>query len=333
MTKKEPTKNLSVEAKTTTPSITQRYLDTFLHTDEQCMEFLVQQRWPEGVRCPRCDSPKVHKLAKPFRWQCKQCAKNGYRFSPLVGTIFENTNVGLSVWFKVIFAMCHSKKGISALQIYRMVGGKYPTKKGSYRTAWYMCHRIRCAMQDPEFAKLLGVVEVDETYIGGKDRNRHANKKSKHLRDEAGQKGSGVPGRPGHAIGFDKVGVVGAISRKGNVVARVIGDADARTLASFVQKMVDTEKVELLATDENQQYNYVQVGMPHEAVNHSKGEYVRGVVHTNTIESFWSLLKRGVVGSFHHVSKEYLPLYLNEFSFRFNSRKDPDIFQKVVAFA
>lgn len=317
----------TTESKTTQPSITQRYLDTYLATDDDCMAFLVHHRWPEGVRCPRCQSEKVHKLSKPWKWQCKQCAKNGYRFSPLVGTIFENTNVGMSVWFKVIFAMCHSKKGISALQIYRMVGGKYPNKKGAYRTAWYMCHRIRCAMENPEFAKLLGVVEVDETYIGGKDRNRHWNKKSQQKRDA-------VAGDPlAEKIGYDKVGVVGAISRKGNVVARVIGSADARTLAGFVNKVVDTDHVELLATDENQAYNYVNADMPHEAVNHSKGEYVRGVVHTNNIESFWSLVKRGIIGNFHHVSKKYLPLYLNEFSFRFNNRKDPDIFQKVLALA
>jgi hypothetical protein len=279
------------------------------------------------VRCPRCGSEKVHKLAKPWKWQCKQCATNGYRFSPLVGTIFENTNVGLSVWFKVIFAMCHSKKGISALQIYRMIGAKYANKKGAYRTAWYMCMRIRCAMQDPEFRKLFGIVEVDETYIGGKDRNRHWNKKSRQRRE------ADPRGPLDEKIGYEKVGVIGAISRKGNVVARVIGSADARTLAGFVRNMVDTEKIELLATDEKQDYNYVDKDMPHEAVHHSEGEYVRGVVHTNDIESFWSLVKRGVVGSFHHVSKKYLPLYLNEFSFRFNSRKDPDIFQKVIAFA
>jgi hypothetical protein len=221
----------------------------------------------------------VHKLSRPWKWQCKQCATNGYRFSPLVGTIFENTNVGLGVWFKVIFAMCHSKKGISALQIFRMVGGKYPNKKGAYRTAWYMCMRIRCAMQDPEFRKLFGIVEVDETYIGGKDRNRHWNKKSRQQRE------ADPRGPLDEKIGYDKVGVVGAIARKGNVVAKVIGSADARTLAGFVRNVVDSEKVELLATDEKQDYNYVDAKIPHEAVHHSEGEYVRGVVHTNDIES------------------------------------------------
>ena len=305
----------SVEAKTTVPSITQRDLDTSLRTDDQCMTFLVEQRWPEGVRCPRCNSEKVHKLSRPWKWQCKQCSKNGYRFSPLVGTIFENTNVGLSVWFKVIFAMCHSKKGISALQIYRMVGGKYPHKKGAYRTAWYMCMRIRAAMKDPNFCKLMGIVEVDEVYLGGKKRNQHKSKR--------------IPGRGPSG----KVSVVGAIARKGNVVAQVAERMDADTLRGFVKNVV-SRKVDLVATDDNFAYRGLPAdGYKHEFVSHLQGEYVRGIIHTANIDSFWSLLRRGIMGSYHHVSKKYLPLYLNEFSFRSNNRKDPDIFQKVIAFA
>lgn len=126
------------------------------------------------------------------------------------------------------------------------------------------------------------------------------------------------------------MGVIGAIARKGNVVARVIGDMTAPTKAGFVREVV-SEKVSLLATDSDHAYRYVKRGLPHKVVNHSQGEYVRGNVHTNNIESFWSLMKRGVMGSFHHVSKDYLPLYLNEFSFRFNHRKHPDAFGALVA--
>jgi IS1 family transposase len=124
--------------------------------------------------------------------------------------------------------------------------------------------------------------------------------------------------------------VIGAIARKGNVVARVVGDQDAPTLAAFVRKAV-SDKVDLVATDENPAYNYVRRGMPHKTVRHGTGEYVRGEVHTNNIESFWSLLKRGVMGSFHHVSKDYLPLYLNEFSYRHNNRQNPDVFGDLIA--
>ena len=124
--------------------------------------------------------------------------------------------------------------------------------------------------------------------------------------------------------------MIGAIARKGMVVARVVGSQDAPTLSEFVRNTVDTEKVELLATDEKQDYNFVDRRLKHAAVKHSAGEYVRGVVHTNNIESFWSLLKRGIMGSFHHVSKDYLPLYLNEFSWRFNNRENPNAFDDLI---
>jgi transposase-like protein len=295
--------------------MTRRQLEERFQTEDQCMAFLVSKRWPQDVRCPRCNSEKVHKLGRPWKWQCKQCAKNGYRFSPLVGTIFENTNVPLRVWFRVIFEMCHAKKGVSALQIWRTMGGKNTDKKGAYRTAWYMCHRIRTAMQDPEFLKLTGQVEVDETYIGGKNRNRHKNKRT------PGTGGSG------------KTAVIASIARKGKVVAQVIQSTDKATLESFVRQTVAPD-VDLLATDDNYGYrDPLGEGFPHESVNPSGGEYVRRSVHTGSIDSFWALLKRGIIGTFHKVSTDYLPLYVNEFSFRFNNRKNPDIFDDVVALA
>ena len=202
--------------------------------------------------------------------------------------------------------MLTSKKGISALQIHRMIGS------GSYSTAFYMCHRLRASMNDPEFRQLMGIVEIDETYIGGKDKNRHWNKK---------QGGRGTAG---------KIPVIGAISRKGNVVCKMIEDTDTETLTRFVRKTVN-DKVDLVATDEHSGYRYLHWVMPHEAISHRTGEYVRGNVHTQNIESFWSLLKRGIIGTYHNVSKKYLPLYLAEFSFRFNNRHEKDIFGKAIA--
>jgi hypothetical protein len=284
-------------------------------TDADAKAYLTKRRWPNGVTCPRCGNTKVYTLkARPFNWLCKsekclKASKTGYRFSLYVGTIFENTNYALKTWFKVLYLMLQSKKGMSALQIQRMVG------MGSYRTAWYMSHRLRAGLADPEFRQLVGVVEVDETFIGGKDRNRHWDKKS----HGKGGTGSG------------KTGVIGAISRKGNVVCRMIENTDERTLTGFVEATV-SNSVRLIATDEHPGYGSLREGgWRHQVVRHSTNEYVRGAVHTNSMESFWSLLKRGVMGTYHNVSRKYLPLYLNEFVFRFNNRKNTDMFGQAIA--
>jgi transposase-like protein len=293
-----------------------------------CKAFLEKKRWPDGVvKCPRCGE-KTYKLkARPFHYLCKSgkqsttpetgevvtCGKqNGYRFSVITRTVFENTNYPLREWFRVIFLMFHSKKGMSAHQIHRMIG------TGSYETAWYMCTRIRAAMKDEELPKLMGEVEIDETFVGGRDKNRHYSQRS----HSAGPYTSG------------KIEVMGAIARKGNVVCQMIEDAGFGTNKArnrFVRNVVSTN-VSLVATDEAHHYRHLsKEGLPHEQVTHSRNEYVRGRVHTQTIESFWSLLKRGIIGNYHKVSAKYLPLYLNEFSFRFNNRKNPDIFDRVIA--
>ncbi|MGE0682759.1 MAG: IS1595 family transposase [Candidatus Binatia bacterium] len=278
-------------------------------TEESCKAYLVEKRWPNGeIECPKCGNQKVYTLkTRPFHWVCKKCNKNGYRFSVLSGTIFENTKYPLRDWFKVLFLMYSSKKGMSAHQIHRMLG------TGCYETAWYMCHRIRAAMQSEDFFQLMGEVEVDETYVGGKAKNRHG-------------------GRSGNGRGTaNKVAVVGAIARKGNIVAQVVEHVDQKTLNSFVQETV-SDKVSLVATDEHSGYaNLRKKGFPHQTVNHSEGEYVHGNVHTQNIDGFWSLLKRGIIGNYHKVSKEYLPLYVAEFAFRHNHREDTDIFGSIIA--
>jgi transposase-like protein len=246
-----------------------------------------------------------------FHWLCNECSPAGtnYRFSVIAGTIFENTNKPLRDWFRVIHLMLTSKKGISALQIQRMTGF------GSYKTAWYMCHRIRLGLANEDFRKLIGFVEVDETFIGGKDRNRHWNKRNR---------------TPGHADP-NKFAVVGAVERKGNVFARCIERCDAATLETFVREAVSTD-VSLLATDEWKGYSDLKRSgyLAHWTVDHSSKRYVVGAVHTNTIEGFWSLIKRGVVGTYHKVSKKYLPLYVAEFQFRYNNRLNPDIFGEAI---
>jgi transposase-like protein len=285
--------------------------ETMFPTEDACKDFLVKHRWPVGVACPRCGNAKAYALpSRPYHWQCSVCSSTGYRFSLLVGTIFENTNYPLRTWFRVIHMMLTSKKGMSALQIYRTMG------MGSYRTAWYMCHRIRVGLQDGSFRKLMGIVEVDETFVGGKATNKH--------------RGKGGRGDFGGTGGTGKSIVAGAVERKGNVVARVIANVKAESLTSFVNEAV-ADSVSLLVTDQWCGYRRLGAKYPHKVINHAQRQYVVGAVHTNTIEGFWSIFKRGVVGTFHKVSKKYLPLYVAEFEFRYNNRMNKDIFGAAIA--
>jgi IS1 family transposase len=282
-----------------------------LFPDERaCCAYLVARRWPDGVRCPRCGNPDLYDASsyKSFHWQCRACAPDGYRFSLIAGTIFENTNKPLRDWYRVIHLMLVSKKGMSALQLYRYMGF------GSYKTAWLMCHKVRTAlMQDID--KLGGIVEVDETFVGGLAKNRHWDKRG----------GGGGTG----GIGSGKTPIVGAVSRKGNVVARVVANINSATLTAFVREAV-SHKVSLLCTDQWPGYNSLDSDYPHATIDHARGQYVVGAIHTQTIEGFWSIFKRGVVGTFHKMSRKYMPLYVAEFQFRYNNRENGDIFGMAI---
>ena len=292
--------------------LTAAQFDKMFPGEDECAAYLVSKRWPEGVRCPRCGNEAVYDLpSRKWHWQCPKCApggNTGYRFSHIAGTIFENTNKPLKDWFRVIHLMLTSKKGMSALQIYRFLGF------GSYRTAWHMCHRIRSALAERDFEKLAGIVEVDETFVGGLAKNRHKDKRGD---------GSGGTGGAGKAI------VVGAVRRKGNVVARMIANVQSSTLEGFVREAV-SNKVSLLCTDKWTGYKHLGKEYPHGTVDHARGQYVVGAIHTQTIEGFWSLIKRGMVGTFHKVSHKYLPLYVAEFQFRYNNRLNADIFEAAI---
>ena len=289
--------------------LTSAQFDRMFPDEDACCAYLVARRWPEGVRCPRCGAVVGDQVSTmPWHWQCKECAPDTtYRFSHIAGTIFENTNKPLRDWYKVVHLMLTSKKGMSALQIMRYMGF------GSYKTAWGMCHKVRVALME-DIEKLGGIVEVDETFVGGKAKNRHIDKRS-------GGEGTG---------GTGKTVIVGAVKRKGNVIARVIQNVRADTLTAFVREAV-SHKVSLLCTDQWVGYNKLGKEFPHGVIDHAKGQYVVGAIHTQTIEGFWSIFKRGVVGTFHKMSAKYMPLYVAEFQFRYNNRENTDIFGTAIA--
>ena len=271
-------------------------LERAFRTEEDCRRHLEWIRWPDGQpKCLKCGS-EAWRLSKRWLYECSEC---GYQFSVLRGTIFEKTHLPLTIWFKVIYLMCESKKGISALQVKRMFGIHY-------RSAWYLCHRVRTAMKTSDVAeKLMGVLEIDETYVGPKtDR----------------------PGRPG--AGHPKAPVIGMIERGGKVRVKQVKDVTGRTIKDFVDQWAGAE-IEVIYSDEYKSYNILRPHYKHEQINHSVS-YVEGDIHTNGIENFWSLLKRGLIGVFHKVSVRHLHRYLDEFTFRFNERKIDDMLDLVL---
>jgi len=280
-------------------------------TDEQCLQYIQQMRWPDGVvRCPargekdikRVERKAASKNRRAWFYLCleKTCHN---QFTPTSGTIFHDTHLPLIVWFQAITLMLNAKKGISAKQLQRDLG------IGGYKTAWYLNHRIREVMQEGSIRKLGGIVEIDETYVGGK------------------QRGKGVK----YAIDSKDV-VIGLRQRGGPLRFVQAKDAKADTVYQIIAENVDKD-VDAIMTDESPIYNFKLTQYHkarHDRIKHKDRVYVRGDVHTNTIESAFSLFKRGIVGSFHKVSIKHLQRYLDEFSYRFNRRADDSAFMETV---
>lgn len=263
-----------------------------------CTEFVAKLRWPDGPVCPRCGCTEYSYLTTRRVWKCKGCKK---QYSVKLGTIFEDSALGLDKWLPAIWLVANSKNGISSHELGRALG---ITQKSS----WFVLHRIRLAMQTKSFERLSGEVEVDETYIGGKARNMHkADRKRK----------GAVQGRSTN----DKTPVLGMIERGGRVRAEVVLDAKRKTLRP---RVIDNVEVgSSLYTDALKSYTGLDIAYDHRTVDHAE-QYVNGRVHTNTIENFWSLVKRGLNGTYISVEPFHLFRYLDERVFTFNERDRSD---------
>jgi transposase-like protein len=275
-------------------------VNSMYSTDERCRELLERLRWPEGVTCPRCNDRRVSRMKQYARYECVGCQ---YQFTVTSGTILHDSHLPLPIWFLAVLLMCEAKKGMSAMQLKRTLWGEH---KGSYKTAWYLCHRIRAAMASADKPMMDGVIEMDETYVGGQARG-------------------GYRGRAKN----NKEIVIGIRKRGGDLRFFRAEDVKSDTLANFIRENI-SEDVDVILTDDFKAYPPAMEKAGHApkhlSINHSKRVYVDGMIHTNTVESAFSLLKRGIIGTWHKISAKHLAAYLEEMTFRFNRRGRSDLF-------
>jgi transposase-like protein len=276
------------------PKTLQEAIKYFADPDT-CVTFMAMLRWPDGVTCPICEGTAVSYLSTRRLWKCKACKK---QFSVKVGTVMEDSPIGLDKWLCAIWLIANAKNGISSCEIHRALGV-------TQKSAWFLLHRIRLAMQNGTFEKFTGQVEVDETYIGGLARNMHRDKR----------------GKLGGTGGSGKVAVMGLLERNGKVRAKVLGDTKQHTLQGEVREHVESGAE--LFTDAHRSYFGLKADYIHQVIDHAE-KYVDGQIHTNGIENFWSLLKRGIKGTYVSVEPFHLFRYLDEQTFRFNTRKGKD---------
>lgn len=267
-------------------------------SEEKCRAYLEELRWPDGPVCPRCEKDTtVSKLYDRDQFECDSCR---YQFSVTSGTVMHDTKLPLWKWFLAVYMIVEAKKGVSANQLKRTLGV-------SYRTAWFLCHRIRFALTTPD-ALLKGVVEIDETVVGGRAKR-------------------------GRDVMENKTWVVGAVARDGGIRLRKVAKRDGVTLRKFIEDAVGTD-AERIITDDYRGYDWTGVkhmGIPRGRVNHSREEWRVGDDHTNSIEGAWGLFKRSIIGSYHKISLKHLDRYLEEFEFRFNNRDNPFIFRDAMS--
>jgi transposase-like protein len=263
--------------------------------EEKCRKALEALKWYNGVKCPRCGSKKISRITERNQYDCDKCR---YQFSVTAGSIFHDSHLPLWKWFLAVYLMTESKKGISANQLKRSLDI-------SYKTAWYLCHRIRKAIEEAtNKPKLDGTVEVDETFVGGRYDERRKRR------------------------AWQKQAVLGLLQRDGTFEAKTIPSVSRQILTDIIKKRVD--KKATIMTDELPAYKSLKKSFNHKRVNHREEEWVRGDVHTNGIENAWSLFKRSVIGSYHKISTKHLDAYLDEFEWRFNGRENPYLFRDTI---
>ena len=275
-------------------------------TQDSCIAHLEKTRWEETPKCPRCESENVARKQvheKTHEWNCHLCKST---FNVMTGTIFQATKVPLQKWFLAICLMANAKKSLSSPQLARDLGLTQPT-------ALFMQHRIRAEMGRKDSPLLQGIIEADEAYIGGKPRRRNKRKD-----DEPTKRGRGTKKTP----------VLGAVERKGKIHARVQTDLSGKGILQFLRDKINPEDSKLI-TDEYKAYRVIRPYIPHEVINHQE-RYVDGDIHTNTIEGFWSLLKRAWYGTHHHYARKYTPLYVIEACWKYNNRNTKNIFDVFI---
>ena len=279
----------------------------YFSNPENCTNYIAVRRWPNGVTCPGCGSDKVSYNTTRRTWKCSK-HHSRREFSVKVGTIYEDSPIGLDKWLAATWMLTNCKNGISSYEVGRDL-------KVTQRTAWFMLHRIRLALQDENFGKMGGEVEVDETFIGGLSRNMHLGKRALRITGTGGK---------------DKTPVMGILQRGGKVRTSVIPNRRKKALQAKVREHVSAGSA--IFTDSLPSYNGLEAEYAHQVIDHAVA-YVDGKIHTNGVENFWSLLKRGIKGTYVSVEPFHLFRYLDEQSFRFNYRKDlndSDRFDRVV---